>query len=83
MRADLHPAPTDTSAPPLALRTREAAEALGISERTLQGLTAAGDIPHVKLGRAVLFPVRELRNWLTSRATPANGDTPDTMGGGR
>ena len=59
---------------PLALRTREAAEALGISERTLQSLTSAGEVPHVKLGRANLYPVRELADWLTSRTTPANGD---------
>lgn len=58
----------DTTAPPLSLRTREAAAALGISERTLQTLTAGGDIPHVKLGRANLYPVRELADWLTARA---------------
>lgn len=53
--------------PPLALRTREAADALGISERTLQSLVANSEVPHVRLGRAVLFPVRELQDWLTDQ----------------
>ncbi len=71
MRSDPTPigsanAPTPASLP-LALRTREAAEALGISERTLQSLTSAGEIPHFKLGRANLYPVRELADWLTAR----------------
>lgn len=72
----------------LALRTREAAEALGISERTLQTLVSTGDIPHVRVGRAVLFPVRELKDWLTAQttgtgsgATPATTDALNVKGG--
>ena len=57
--------------PPLALRPREAAAALGISERTLWGLKAQGRIPFVQVGRVTLYPVRELEAWLTARATPA------------
>lgn len=52
---------------PLALRTREAAAALGISERMLQELASSGDVPVVKVGRANLFPVRELQDWLSSK----------------
>ena len=87
MRADVHLHPADGAAPALALRTREAAAALGISERTLQGLTAAGEVPHFKLGRANLYPVRELADWLTSRTTPATATQADAdarrIGGGR
>jgi excisionase family DNA binding protein len=59
--------PTD---PPtaLALRPRQAAAALGISERTLWAWTKRGEIPHVRLGRMVLYPVAELRTWLSERA---------------
>ena len=53
---------------PLALRPREAARRLGISERTLWTLMKAGDIPHVRVGRAVLYPVDTLRDWLASRS---------------
>ena len=58
---------------PLALRTKEAAAALGISERTLQELTAAGEVPVVKIGRANLYPVKELTAWLSSRANKPSG----------
>lgn len=81
--------PESTPAP-LALRTREAAAALGVSERTLQSLVSAGEVPHVRVGRAVLFPVRELRDWLTAQtsapgnaATPATATDDDAIGGGR
>lgn len=52
----------------LALRPREAARRLNISERTLWALTKAGRVPHIKLNRAVLYPVDALRAWLAERA---------------
>ena len=52
----------------LSLRAREAAKAIGISERTLWSLTAANEIPHVRVGRAVLYPVDGLRDWLARKA---------------
>jgi len=54
-------------APKLALRPREAAGALGISPRLLWTLTKNGDIPHTKIGRAVVYPVDRLREWLAAR----------------
>ena len=62
----------------LALRPREAAAALGISARTLWGLTAPrGPIPCVRVGsgkrRTVLYPTAMLEQWLAEqagRATP-------------
>lgn len=53
---------------PLALRPREAAAALGISERKLWSLTQAGNVPHVKLDRVTLYPVAALEDWLARRA---------------
>ncbi len=63
----------ETSLPqPLALRPREAAKVLGISERLLWQLTHDGHIPCVRIGtgkrRAVLYPVTELQAWLTREA---------------
>lgn len=55
-------------AAPLALRPHEAAKRLGISQRTLAKYTAAGEVPHTRLGRAVLYPVPALEAWLASRA---------------
>jgi excisionase family DNA binding protein len=56
----------------LGLRPREAAVALGISERTLWRLTKEGHIPCVRLGtgkhRRVVFPTDMLAEWLRKQA---------------
>lgn len=52
----------------LALRPKEAARALGIGERLLWSLTNQGRIPHVRLGKAIVYPVGELDRWLAERA---------------
>ena len=48
----------------LLLTIQEAAEALGISERKLWGMTDSREIPHVRLGRCLRYPVRELEQWI-------------------
>lgn len=52
----------------LALRAREAAKAIGISPRLLATLVAQKRIPHLYINRALVIPVRELQDWLTSEA---------------
>lgn len=57
---------------PLSLRPRDAAKALGISERTLWGLTAPrGPIPCLRIGpgkrQTVLYSVAELQAWLSQQ----------------
>lgn len=52
----------------LALRPDEAAQALGVCRRTLYAWTKRGLIPYVRVGRAVLYPVSELRAWLRQSA---------------
>jgi predicted DNA-binding transcriptional regulator AlpA len=61
--------------PRLALRPREAAKALGIGERKLWEVTAdhTSGIPHVRLGKVVVYPVDELRRWLAERAQRKGG----------
>ena len=54
---------------PLSYRPREAAIALGICERTLWALTKSGEIPHVKTGKVVLYPVSLLHRWLEQKAS--------------
>ena len=49
----------------LALRPREAAKALGVSERSLWEWTHRGDVPHFRIGRTILYPVDSLREWQT------------------
>lgn len=57
--------------PVLALRSRGAATALGISPRLLWQRTHDGKIPCVRVGRGegrtILYPVAELREWLSQQ----------------
>lgn len=57
------------------MRPREAAAALGVSERTLWDWTQRGDVPHVRRGKAILYPVDALRRWLDEHATARAGVT--------
>lgn len=62
----------------LALRPREAAKALGISARTLWGLTTPrGPIPCVRVGcgrrQTVLYPLAEMQTWLSRQAEIGKG----------
>ena len=69
----------------LSLRPAEAATALGISPRTLWGLTAPrGPIPCLRIGhgkrQTVLYPVAELQAWLSQQAEAAKGGDDDNVG---
>ncbi len=55
----------------LALRPKEAAEALGISERTLRQLLP--ELPTVRRGGVVLVPVAGLREWLRDESEADKG----------
>jgi len=65
----------------LALRPREAAKALSISERHLWQLTKDGKIPCVRVGdgrrKTVLYPVEILQVWLSSQASASVGGRDD------
>ena len=53
----------------LALPAAEVARLLGISERHLWSLNSSGRIPSpIRFGRAVRWPVEELRAWLAAGA---------------
>ncbi len=64
-------AKAEPETPCLAMRPREAAKALGVSERLLWEWTDRGVVPHVRLGKAILYPVDSLRDWLKRRAQEA------------
>ena len=49
----------------LALGVKEAAAALGVSEKAVREMRS--ELPAVSFGRRVLYPVRELREWLSRR----------------
>jgi len=58
--------------PALLLTPKQAAEALAISPRTLWSMTAAGEIPHVRIGRCVRYPVDDLREWIDATKQGTN-----------
>lgn len=60
--------PNTPETPCLALRPKQAAAALGISERLLWSMTNRGEIPCVRIGRAVVYGVDALRDWLAKQA---------------
>jgi len=49
------------------LTSRQAAEALAISERTLWELTNRGDMPCVRLGRSVRYDPADLKAWVQEK----------------
>ena len=49
---------------PLLLTPKEAAKTLSICERTLYGLTKRGELPAVRIGRAVRYSVDDLKAWI-------------------
>jgi len=48
------------------LNSKKAAEILGVSQRTLFGLTARGEIPRVLIGRAVRYDPADLREFVAA-----------------
>jgi len=62
------PTPEVATLAPLALRPREAARALGIGVQLLWTRTNLGEIPCVRIGRAVRYPVTLLQKYLEEQA---------------
>ena len=58
--------------PRLALSPREAAAALGVSARLLWSETKRGNMPHIRIGTRVLYPVETLKDWLAAQAKGGN-----------
>ena len=58
----------------LLLRIPEAAEVLGIGRSTLYELMATGEIPVVRIGRAVRIPRIAIADWVDSQFESAQAD---------
>lgn len=68
------PIPDAANPPCLALRPAEAAKALGIGQRLLWSKTNAGEIPHLRIGRAIVYPVDLLRTWLADQVASRSSE---------
>ena len=53
----------------LLIKAPEAAKVLALSERTLWTLANTGEIPHVRVGRAVRYDPADLRSWIARKTT--------------
>ena len=63
--------------PPELLRTAEAAEHCGISESTFEKLRCYGGGPtYIKIGRRVVYELRELDRWIDSHKRSSTKDAP-------
>lgn len=59
-----------TTSEKLAVSTREAAQMLSVSPRTIQNYIAAKLLPARKIGRRTVIPVRALENFLRTDHPP-------------
>lgn len=62
------PSDPTLTATPLSVRPKQAAKLLGLSTRTLWSLTNRNVIPHIRLGKCILYPVDLLRQWLIEQS---------------
>jgi len=46
---------------------RRTAQSLNISERTLWSMTKAGEIPHIRIRRRVLFDPQDVKGWIAQQ----------------
>ena len=60
--------PIGTKSGLLLLTPRQAAERLGISERTLWQLKADGEIPFLRIGRLIRYSLVDLEKWVEDRS---------------
>jgi excisionase family DNA binding protein len=55
--------------PSLLLSIKQAATALSVSERTVWTMVHNGELPHMRLGRRLLFSRTALEAWVARRQT--------------
>jgi len=51
--------------PTLCLSATEVSEQTGISISLVRKLTRSGEIPHIRVGRRILYPAEALAEWLS------------------
>jgi len=59
--------PLSPSPQPMLLRPAEAARYLAISPRKLWELTNMCEVPFIRIGRSLRYPVEDLRTWVAKR----------------
>lgn len=62
---------TATQTAPSLLTIAAAADACSLSQKSVRRAIDAGDLPHVRFGRAVRIPADALRAWIASKTVSA------------
>lgn len=62
----------------LCLNATEVSEKTGLSLSMIRKLTRSSDIPHIRVGRRILYPVSGIEDWLAQNTT---GITAPSKGG--
>jgi excisionase family DNA binding protein len=67
-----------TPTPPakLLLTLREAQQVLSLGERKIRDMVSSGELPCVRIGRALRFSHEALREWVSQRSTAVVSCTP-------
>ncbi len=60
--------------PPLCLSPSEASKRLGLGRTKFYALLKANQIPHLRVGRRILIPVKELEKWLHEQSNVKGGE---------
>lgn len=63
----------------LCLTAVELSEMTGLSLSMVRKLTRCGEVPHIRIGRRILYPVEVINNWLTEN-TVYRGNEGDKNG---
>ena len=70
---------TERHEAPLLLRAEEAAKLLSLGRTTIFQMMASGELPCVRVGRAVRVPRTALERWVRERSTDTGSNRPDTV----
>ena len=66
----------------LCLSAAEVSEQTGISISLVRKLTRSGEIPHIRVGRRILYPAEALAEWLTQQTVGGNAPEKDGAANG-
>lgn len=70
------------STPIICYSTKEIAEITGLSISTIRKLTRKGELPHVKVGRRIIYPVTAVHEWLLANTSGFTAPAKDGSGNG-
>lgn len=63
--------------PVICYSATEVADVTGLSISTIRKLTRNGKIPHIKVGRRIIYPVTAVHEWLLAKTTGSTAPEKD------